>query len=165
MITFLDLGPKATVHLMLKVPVPLGDDGWTWGELPAYAGVLAREFAYNARECAALVHAYGRILGRLLQIDIRPDRFCIQARGKVTGFLLGLQEWQWAPDIGEFRPAGEYLCGWRDALRKYFDKTGELPPIGGFRARMIAQSPCWVAQSPEQPAPASARAAPLRHAA
>jgi hypothetical protein len=150
MITFIDLGPRATVHLLLKVPVAMAGGGWSWGELPAYAGALAREFAYNAGECAALVRTYGQMMGRLLQSDIRPGRFEIHAQGATTGFLLGLQEWQWAPDGREFRPAGEYMCGWRDALRKYFEKTGELPPAGTFRPRMIAQSPCWVAQSPER---------------
>lgn len=137
MITFVDLGPTATVHLFLKVPVPLGgsDRGWGWGELPQYMGVMAREFAYDARECAALVHTYGRTLGRLLQTDKRPDRFTITARGSITGMVLGLREWQWAPDAREFRAAGEYLCGWRASLRAYFEQTGELFGHPKFMAR------------------------------
>lgn len=150
MIVFLDLGPRATVHLLMKVPVAMNGGGWAWGEMPGYAGVLAREFAYNGQECTALVRTYGRMVGRLLQSGVRPDRFQILARGKTTDFLLGMQEWEWAADTHEFRPVGEYLCGWRDALRKYFGATGELPPHGTFRARMVAQSPCWVARSPEQ---------------
>lgn len=150
MITFMDLGPRATVHLLLRVPVTMGGEGWTWGELPGYKGTLAAEYAYNAQECAALIRTYGRMIGRLLQSGTHPDRFKILARGCTTDFLLGMQEWQWAVETREFKPVGEYLCGWRDALRKYFATTSELPPEGTFRARTIAQSPCWVAQSPEQ---------------
>lgn len=148
MITFIDLGPKATVYLSLKVPVPLSSGGWSWGELPQFAGILAREFAYTARECAAVVHSYGRIIGQLLQSELRPDRFTITARGPVTGKVCGMREWQWAATQHEFEPAGEYLCGWRSGLRDYFQLTGELFSETAFRARtadlsVIAQSPCW----------------------
>jgi len=152
MVTFLELGPRDTVHISLKVPVDLPGGGWTWGDLPEFAGVLAREFCYDGDECGALVRSYGRVLGEMLQRAIRPDRFQILARGKVTSFLLGLQEWQWSSDAGMFKPVGEYLCGWRDALKGYLMKMGELPPEGTFRARMVAQSACWVAQSPRRPA-------------
>lgn len=137
MITCIDLGPMATVHLFLKVPVPLaGSEGsWGWGELPQHRGVMAREFAYDAHECSALVHTYGRAMGRLLQTDKRPDRFTITARGRMTGKVAGLREWQWDPGAREFRPAGEYLCGWRSGLRAYFDQTGELFGHPKFVAR------------------------------
>lgn len=135
MITFIDLGPKATVHLLLQVPVTMGHGGWAWGELPAYAGILAREFAYSALECAALIHTYGRTVGRLLQSAAHPDRFLVTARGPITGKVLGMREWQWSALSREFTPAGEYLCGWRAGLRSYFELTGELFSAEGFHAR------------------------------
>jgi hypothetical protein len=148
MITFMDLGPKATAYLYLKVPVPMDGNSWTWGELPAYAGVLAREFVYTAQECAALIHAYGRILGTLLQSAAQPDRFTLTARGPITGKVLGLREWQYDGASHAYVPAGEYLCGWRASLRSYFEMTGELWGSQHFDAReggltVLAQSPCW----------------------
>lgn len=148
MITFMDLGPKVTAHLFLKVPVPLDGNSWAWGELPAYAGVLAREFVYTSHECAAAIHAYGRIVGQLLQRDSRPDRFTITARGPITGKVLGLREWQYDAVSHEYAPAGEYLCGWRASERRYFELTGELWGAPEFHARehglsVLAQSPCW----------------------
>ncbi|MGX1133228.1 hypothetical protein RKD49_005418 [Streptomyces glaucescens] len=134
MITFVDLGPKATVHLFLKVPVVMSGLNWTWGELPKYAGLLAREYAYSAHECASVVHTYGRTMGRLLQRQ-GPDRFMITARGPVTGNVLGIREWQWAAEPQEFRPVGEYLCGWRSAVKAYFELTGELFSHCRFDAR------------------------------
>lgn len=136
MITFIDLGPKATVHLLLSVPVPLQGGGWHWGELAAYAGILAREFAYSADECRALVSAYGLTLGRLLQRR-PPDRFQITARGPVTGRVLGLREWHWSAELRDFRPAGEYLCGWREAVKVMYQQTGHL--FEGQRFRASAQ--------------------------
>lgn len=150
--TFLELGPRDTVHISLKVPVRTGGDNWTWGDLPDFTGALGKEYVYDGDECAAVVRSYGRVLGEMLQRLMHLDRFQVLARGKVTGFLLGLQEFQWSSDVREFRPAGDYLCGWRQALKGYFVKMGELPPEGTFRAKMVAQSACWVSQSPARPA-------------
>jgi len=153
MITFMDLGPKATAHLYLRVPVAMDGSSWSWGELPAYAGVLAREFVYTAAECAALIHAYGRVIGRLLQSAALPDRFTITARGPITGKVLGLREWQYDAASHEYEAAGEYLCGWRAAIRSYFELTGELWGEQHFDARerglsVVAQSPCWAEPAP-----------------
>ena len=125
MITFADLGPVPTVHLFLRVPVPLPAGGWTWGELPRYAGVLAREFAYSARECESLVHTFGRTMTRITPSRALGNRFMIVARGPVTGLTLGMREWQWSDDLHDYKRAGEYLCGWREAIRAYYRKTGE----------------------------------------
>ena len=144
MITFIDLGPKATVHVALKVPVPMVGGGWAWGEMAGYAGVLARDFAYSAQECKALVHTYGRIMGQLLQRLRQTDRFTVTARGPITGKVLGLREYQWIPVAREFEPVGEYLCGWRAAMRCYFDMTGErFDDHFDPQPALLAESPCW----------------------
>ncbi|MGW5636954.1 hypothetical protein [Streptomyces sp. NPDC003832] len=135
MITFIDLGPKATAHLFLRIPVPLSGGGWAWGESPAFKGVLGRDFVYSADECKAVIHAYGRSMGMLLQRLRQVDRFTITAKGPVTGSTLGLREYQWAPVEREFQPAGEYMCGWRSAVKTYFVQTGELFPHQRFEAR------------------------------
>ena len=132
MITFLDLGPKPTAHLFLKVPVPMGTSGWSWGDLPRLAGCLAKEYAYTAAECMALVHAYGRTISRIVTRAEAP-RFTIVARGPVTGRILGMREWQ--AQRGEYEPVGEYLCGWKAAVRAYWEATGILFEGKGFDAR------------------------------
>lgn len=135
MITFIDLGPLATVHLFLRVPTPLHAGGWTWGELPALAGVLAKEFAYTADECASLVHTYGRNMTRVLTRRQLGDRFTIVAKGPKTGLTLGLREWEWSPELRDYRRAGEYLCGWREAVKALYLQTGELFKDQHFEAR------------------------------
>lgn len=156
MITFIDLGPIATVHLFLRVPVPMDGGGWAWGEMPGYAGTIAREFGYSALECTALVHTYGRTMGQLLQRLRQVDRYTITARGPLTGKVVGMREYQWSIADRAFLPVGEYLCGWRSAMRAYFDQTGELFDGQHFSPRgTLAQSACWVDGTPS----------PLAHAA
>ena len=135
MITFIDLGPKATVHLFLTVPVPLAHGGWTWGELAEFPGVLAREFAYTAEECRDLVHAYGRHMGERLQ-KRDANRFTLCARGPITGMVLGHREWQWDAAARAFRAVGEYLCGWRPAVKALYLQTGYLMSGQRFNARL-----------------------------
>ncbi|MFE1763076.1 hypothetical protein ACFW81_02470 [Streptomyces angustmyceticus] len=130
------LGSVPTVHLFVRVPVPMASGGWNWGELPGYTGALAREFAYSALECAALVGAYGRTMTRVLSRRELGDRFTICARGPVTGMVLGLREWEWSADRRDYRAVGEYLCGWREAVRAYYVKTGEFAE----RQRFVATS-------------------------
>jgi len=126
MITFADLGPVPTVHLFLRVQVPLLQGGWKWGEHAKAAGCLAREYAYSARECRALVMAYGRMVPKVFGQRALGERFGIMAKGPVTGMVLGLAEWRWSPAERDFTPCGEYLCGFRPAARTYYGKTGEL---------------------------------------
>jgi len=146
MVTFVDLGPRSTVHLFLSVPVTRTSESWSWGELPGFTGALAREYAYTAHECQSVVHAYGRLAGVILQRK-NQERFTITARGPITGRMLGTREWKWSSSAHAYEPAGEYLCGWRSALRAYFDLTGELfDSASGFRANpvglpMVLQEP------------------------
>lgn len=125
MITYVDLAPLPTVHVFLSVPVAIDGDGWTWGELGRFAGPLAREYAYSARECAALVRTYGTTMARLIQPK-EADRFCIYVRGPVTGLLLHRAEWKWDQRAHTYKPDGEPWCGWRPAAKAYFERTGEL---------------------------------------
>jgi hypothetical protein len=145
MITFADLGPVPTVHLFLRVPVPMPTGGWTWGQTLRYEGVLARDYAYSAAECRALVHTYGRTIQRVVSRRELGDRYTVLARGPVTGMVLGLQEWDWCQDMHDYRPAGEYLCGWREAARQYFEVTGELIDRKRFsastRPQLVDQGP------------------------
>jgi len=135
MITFIDLGPVATVHLYVRVMVPLKAGGWTWGELPALAGVMAREFAYTAEECASLVHTYGRTVGRIKGVRELGDRFSVVAKGPKTGMTLGIREWEWSSSTRDYRRAGEYLCGWREAVKALYRQTGELMINQKFESR------------------------------
>jgi hypothetical protein len=135
MITFIDLGPMATVHLFLRVPRPLQAGGWSWGELPGMAGVLAKEFAYTAGECTSLVHTYGRNMTRMLAQGQLGDRFTIVAKGPKTGLTLGMREWEWSTELRDYRRAGEYLCGWREAVKALYLQTGELFTDCRFEAR------------------------------
>lgn len=132
MITFIELGPKPTIHLLLRVPVSLPSGGWSWGELQRFAGVLAKEYAYTADEVRALVHTYGRMIARMI-CRSEADRFSIMARGPVTGRTLGIREWSLSH--GEYEPAGEYLCGFRAAAKAYFETTGQLITSQRFDAR------------------------------
>ncbi|AUG87319.1 hypothetical protein HOS59_gp55 [Streptomyces phage Rowa] len=126
MITFVDLGPMPTVHLFLRVPVPLDAGGWTWGEHVRFPGVLAREFAYTADECESLVHTYGRTVTRIMSGPVLGERFMITARGPQTGMTLGMREWHYSEDLGDYKRVGEYMCGWREAIKALYLKTGEL---------------------------------------
>lgn len=136
MITFVDLGPIAHVHLFLRVSRPLPAGGWSWGELPGYPGILAQEYAYNAGECRALVQTYGRTVARVIASHQLGARFRIYARGRSTGMVLGIREWEWCPVRREYVPMGEYMCGWREAIRDYYVKTGELFHTKRFSARV-----------------------------
>jgi hypothetical protein len=127
MITFADLGPVPTIHLFLRVPVPLPAGGWSWGELPRYKGCMVREYGYSAHECRALVHTYGRMVPHAIG-DRRKlgDRFSIYAKGPLTGLTVGLREWAWSSALREYEPVGEYMCGWRTAIRTHWVNTGEM---------------------------------------
>lgn len=126
MITFADFGPVPTVHLFLRVPVPLPTGGWSWGQLPSCNGVMVREFAYNAHECRALVMAYGRMAQHMIGRKQLGDHFSIYARGPLTGRTVGLQEWAWSTSLGDYKRVGEYMCGWRLAIRTHWEATGEM---------------------------------------
>jgi hypothetical protein len=99
--------------------------GWTWGQLPNCKGVLVREYAYNAHECRALVHSYGRMAQHMIGRRKLGDRFSIYAKGPMTGLTVGLREWAWSPAQREYEPVGEYMCGWRVAIRTHWTNTGE----------------------------------------
>lgn len=130
MVSFVDLGPVPTVNLLMAVPVALGESGWSWGEFPRFAGVLAREYAYSAAECAALVKTYGAAVARLIKPS-EAERFCLVARGVTTGAVLRRAEWVWNPYARGFVPDGDPWCGWKAAARVYWEVTGEL--IGSQR--------------------------------
>jgi hypothetical protein len=133
MVAFVDLGPVPTVNLLMAVPVALGESGWSWGELPRFAGVLAREYAYSAAECAALVKTYGAALARMIKPS-EAERFCLVVRGKTTGLVLQRAEWVWNPYARGFVPDGEPWCGWKTAARAYWEATGELAGSQRFSA-------------------------------
>lgn len=134
MVTVVDLAPPPTVHISLAVPIALERGGWTWGELPRLAGVLAREYVYNADECAAVTTTYGMMLSRMIR-TCEADRFCVTVRGRVTGALIRRAEWSWDDHAHEFAPSGEPLDGWRAAARAYWDATGQLIGNQRFEAR------------------------------
>lgn len=134
MVAVVALGPVPTVHLFVRVPVALTTGGWTWGEHSALPGALAKDFAYDADECAALVHTYGRTLTRIMTRRQIGVRFTICARGPVTGLVLGLREWEWSADLGDYRRVGEYMCGWREASRAYYLRTGQFVDRARFKS-------------------------------
>jgi hypothetical protein len=109
----------------MRVPVALPSGGWTWGELPRHKGGMVREYAYNAHECRALVMAYGRILGLCLKTS-EAERFVISAKGPVSQYEVGRQQWEYCSATRSYEPVGEYLCQWKQAARVYFERTGEL---------------------------------------
>ncbi|MFE3409418.1 hypothetical protein ACFXMT_14110 [Streptomyces mirabilis] len=39
---------------------------------------------------------------------------------------LGLREWEWSAELRDYKPAGEYMCGWKEAVKAYYLRTGEL---------------------------------------
>jgi hypothetical protein len=100
--------------------------GWTWGEHVNFPGVLAAEYAYSARECQSLVQAYGRTMTRIMTRSVLGDRFSVVARGPVTGMVLGYREWAWSTALRDWEPAGDYMDGWREAVRQFYELTGEL---------------------------------------
>ncbi|MCX4554176.1 hypothetical protein [Streptomyces sp. NBC_01500] len=140
MITLFDLGPVPTVHLFVQVMVPLKTGGWAWGKLPQFSGELARDFAYSAEECQALVHVFGNTMPLLVPRKELGARFSICARGSVTGVGLGLREWDWCPIRGAYHAEGEYLCGWREGVRALYLKTGEYIEDQTFRAKATRQA-------------------------
>lgn len=116
-----------SVHLRLRVPVGMPNGGgWAWGALDALPGDLGSELALNARECQALVQTYGRTMTRVLSRAQLGDRFRVCAWGRTTGLIIGMREWAWSTSDRDYVPVGEYLCGWREALRSYWQHTGEL---------------------------------------
>lgn len=130
MVAFIDLAPVPTANLFVMVPVALADGGWAWGELPRFAGVLAREYVYSAAECAALVKSYGRMVAAMIK-PYEADRFCLTARGRVTGMILYRAEWVWNQYARGYVPDGEALDGWKVAARAHWEATGEL--VGSLR--------------------------------
>lgn len=135
MITFADLAPKPHIRLALKVPVPLSSGGWTWGESSAYPGELARDYAYSDDECTSLVHAYGRTITRVMTRNQIGDRFRICASGVTTNLTVGMREWEWSADLRDYRRVGEYLSGWKQAVKAYYLLTGEYFEDKRFEAR------------------------------
>jgi hypothetical protein len=97
---------------------------------------MVREFAYNARECQAVVHTYGRIVPYSIGRKTLGDRFSIYAKGPLTGMTVGLREWAWSPALHEYEPVGEYMCGWRAAIKVHWANTGEM-----FERRRFDPSP------------------------
>lgn len=136
MITFVDLAPLAHVRILLRVPVPLATGGWTWGVADVHPDDLAREWAYTDAETRSLVHVYGRTVGRVMSRPELGDRFRISAFGLTTGLCVGLREYEWSTEAREYRPVGEYLSGWREAIRAYYLKTGEFFEEKRFTARI-----------------------------
>lgn len=133
MVTFVDLAPSTTVELFLTIPVALEKGGWTWGELPRLAGVLACEYVYSAAECVSVVNTYGTMMSRMIR-TCEADRFCITVRGRVTGALIRRAEWVWDDHVHQFAEHGEPLDGWRAAARAYWDATGQLISSQHFEA-------------------------------
>ncbi|MGW4986284.1 hypothetical protein ACWEQ3_01355 [Streptomyces mirabilis] len=134
--------PSPTVLIYLRVPVPLASGGWAWGESEAYRGALAREYAYTAHEVRSLVHSYGRILKEAAHVSGRRaalgERFSIVAKGRVTGLTVGLREWEWSRPERAYVRTGEYLDGWRQAVRAYWQQTGTLLSSLSFDASLLA---------------------------
>lgn len=134
----------STIDLFLRVCVPLAAGGWSWGHVEPYADALAREYIYSAKECEDAVHTYGRNMPRVASHGALGERFSICARGPVTGLWVGMREWAWSVSRREYRPVGEYMCGWRSAERAYWEKTGELFSRKRFSARACADAPTVV---------------------
>ncbi|MEU9560324.1 hypothetical protein [Streptomyces fumanus] len=135
MITFVDLEPMAHIRLELKVPQPLPAGGWTWAQPDAYPDELARDYAYSDAEARSLVHTYGRIIPVVLSHKAIGDRFRVCAWGVTTGLCVGIREWGWFAEVKEYRPVGEYLSGWKEAIRAYYRLTGEVFEEKRFHAR------------------------------
>jgi hypothetical protein len=91
----------------------------------------------NDRECRALVHTYGRTIARILPRAQLGDRFRICAWGRTTGLIIGMREWAWSAATHAYEQVGEYLSGWREAIRSYWANTGELfnPLSENYRRR------------------------------
>lgn len=128
-----------TVHLLLRVPVPLNTGGWQWGEHPNYVGCMVREYAYNASECRALVMTYGRWLPTILGRKELGERFTVLAKGPVSGMTLGLAMWVWCPREHCYAMESEYMDGWRPAARIYYQRTGEIIERQTFSASIMAK--------------------------
>lgn len=138
MVAFIDLAPVPTVNVLLAVPVSWGAGGWSWGELPRLGTVLAREYVYDAAECASVVNTYGTMMSRMIR-TCEADRFCITVRGRVTGLILRRAEWVWDDHAHTYAAHGEPLDGWRVAARAYWEATGQL--IGAQRFERSGRLP------------------------
>lgn len=130
-----DLEPVPHIRLVLKVPQPLPAGGWTWAQPVEYPDELARDYAYSDRECRSLVHAFGRIVPMVVPHRVLGARFRVCAWGVTTGMLVGMREWEWSADAKQYRPAGEYLSGWREAIRAFYRLTGEFYEEKRFQTR------------------------------
>ncbi|MFF1812415.1 hypothetical protein ACFVXW_25440 [Streptomyces sp. NPDC058251] len=75
---------------------------------------------------------------RMLTQSQLGDRFTIVAKGPKTGLTLGMREWEWSTELRDYRRAGEYLCGWREAVKALYLQTGELFTDCRFEARPAA---------------------------
>jgi hypothetical protein len=56
--------------------------------------------------------------------------------------IVGIREWSWCTSERDYVPVGEYLCGARDAIRSYWETTGELfnPYSEGYQRRASAMT-------------------------
>lgn len=135
MITYIDLAPMAHISILLKVPVPLPAGGWTWGQSTAHPGELGRDYGYSDAEARSLVHSYGRWVPEVLGNKVLGERFRICAWGVTTRMCVGMQEWAWSAEAREFKRAGEYLSAWKEAIRAYYMRTGEIFEDKRFSAR------------------------------
>lgn len=145
---FVDLLPTPTVHVYLMVPVALIGGGWTWGELQRFGGVLASEYVYSATECESVARTYGATMTRMIK-TYEADRFCILVRGRVTGHLIGRQEWEYVPGMRTYQPVGEYHCGFRGGVRALWEATGRVVTSEAFKARTeLSMAPQWVTTTP-----------------
>jgi hypothetical protein len=61
-----------------------------------------------------------------------------------------MREWEWSPELRDYRPVGEYLCGWREAVRAHWERTGELFERKRFDASV---QPSMLALIPSPPMP------------
>lgn len=126
-----------TVDLFLFIPAPIDGGGWAWGEHARFAGVLASEYVYSAREAVALVRAYATTMSRLIR-PYEAERFIVLARGRVTGMVLARDEWHWG--AGVYEPSDEPWETWRAAARRYFEITGRMIERQRFRASLTPVS-------------------------
>jgi hypothetical protein len=135
MISYVDLAPMAHISIMLKVTMPLQAGGWTWGESDTLPSELAREYGYSDGEARSLVHTYGRTVATVMPRKELGDRFRIYAWGVTTEICVGIREWAWSADAREYRPVGEYLSAWKQAIRAYYVRTGQYYEDKKFSAR------------------------------
>lgn len=95
------------VDIRLQAPRRI-PNGWAWGEIPRYAGVLASESVHSESEAVAVARAYAVTMSRLL----RPrdaERFVILLRS-AGGQVMCRDEWRYVE--GAFRPTGAPWSVW-----------------------------------------------------